>query len=365
MNRPLIEPPVAFFAPTDLRVPLNFVSGARPVWPEIAAGRIDAIDPSQLRDRCNDGFACWILQSFVLMRQAGLRPTLSARPTPDAVNVVHPFFFGLRHRTLSRYILACRADAHAPWSANFWLEQNGVRPEGPRHAAVPHWPQPGLIPRDPARGTRIETLVFKGEELNFDSRFRSDAFLAALREIGVTLRLDMFGPGRGGSAAGPVFDWHDYSTADLVLAARNMTPADAAGKPASKLVNAWMAGVPALLGPEPAFREIRRSDLDYCEIRTPEDVLAALRRLTAEPARYRAMVENGRRRAADFTVPRTIERWLAILNGPVRADFARWQARGRLDRALHVVPDLLRDRSAKREHLAAIREGVRILDLPA
>lgn len=365
MNRPLPQAPVACFTAADLHVPLNFVAGGRPIWPEISRGATGAIDAGLLRERCNDGFACWILQSYVLMRQAGLEATLSTLPRPDAVNVVHPFFFGLRHRGVAPYILACRADAYAPWSANFWLEQNGVRGEGPRHAAVPHWPQPGLVPRDPARGGRIETLVFKGEEINFDARFREPAFLAALAELGVTLRLDVFGPGRAGPAAGPVFDWHDYGSADLVLAARNMTPADAEGKPASKLVNAWLAGVPALLGPEPAFRELRRSELDYAEIRTPGEVLAAVRRLKAEPGRYRAMIETGRRRGADFTVPRTLERWLAILNGPVRADFERWRVRSLPGKLLRLGPDLIRDRLAKRTHLAQIRTGQRILDLPA
>ncbi|MFO1104509.1 MAG: glycosyltransferase [Amaricoccus sp.] len=363
MNRPLSPAPVPALTGSDLHLPLNFVAGGKPVWPEISRGDTISIDATLLRDRCNDGFACWILQTYVLMRQAGLDPTLSTLPRPDAVNVVHPFFFGLRHRGLA-YILACRADAHEPWAANFWLDQNGARGEGPRHAAVPHWPQPGLMPRDPRRGTRIETLVFKGEEINFDSRFRDPAFLAALGELGVTLRLDVFGPGRAGPLSGPVFDWHDYTSADLVLAARNMTPADAAGKPASKLVNAWLAGVPALLGPEPAFRELRRSELDYAEIRTPADVLAAVHRLKAEPDRYRAMIETGRRRAADFTVARTLDRWLAILNGPVRADFERWQARGPLGKALRVGPDILRDRLAKRAHLAEIRTGTRILDFP-
>lgn len=167
MNRPLSPAPVPALTGSDLHLPLNFVAGGKPVWPEISRGDTISIDATLLRDRCNDGFACWILQTYVLMRQAGLDPTLSTLPRPDAVNVVHPFFFGLRHRGLA-YILACRADAHEPWAANFWLDQNGARGEGPRHAAVPHWPQPGLMPRDPRRGTRIETLVFKGEEINFD-----------------------------------------------------------------------------------------------------------------------------------------------------------------------------------------------------
>jgi hypothetical protein len=343
----------------ELLTPLNFVSAEQPIWPEIGEGAFDRIGAAELRQRCMDGFTCWTLQTFVIMRQAGLEPTLSRLPQEGCVNVVHPLYFGLRHRDLSSYLLACRADTYAPWAANHHLEQNGTRGVSPRRSWVPIWPQPGLVPRDPARGNRIETLVFKGEELNLDARFRCDAFRAALGELGVTLRLDVFAQAAGG---GVTLDWHDYSTADLVLAARNLTREDAAGKPASKLVNAWSAGVPALLGPEPAFREQRQSELDYIEVRTPLDVLAALRSLRDVPETYEAMIENGRQRAADFTTAAILDRWLKVLNGPVRAHFLRWQDKSALARAAFIVPSLVRDRLAKRAYLRDIQAGERILD---
>ena len=37
-------------------------------------------------------------------------------------------------------------------------------------------------------------------------------------------------------------------------------------KPPSKLFNSWLAGVPAVLGHESAYRAERRSDLDYIEV---------------------------------------------------------------------------------------------------
>ena len=69
-------------------------------------------------------------------------------------------------------------------------------------------------------------------------------------------------------------------------------------KPASKLVNAWAAGVPAMLGPEPAYRELRSSPLDFLETPAAEAVLDAIDRLRGEPGLYAAMAENGLRRAA-------------------------------------------------------------------
>ena len=91
--------------------------------------------------------------------------------------------------------------------------------------------------------------------------------------------------------------WTDYSDVDLVLAVRPPigTYTD---KPASKLYNAWRAGVPALLGPEPAFRELYTDPLDYVEVSTVEDALAAIDRLRAEPDLYRRMIDRGRRRGA-------------------------------------------------------------------
>ena len=119
---------------------------------------------------------------------------------------------------------------------------------------------------------RIETLAFKGRAFNLHEPFRSPEFRAALEGLGVRLALDFNDETRA-------HGWHDYSEADLVLAVRDLTKQDALIKPASKLVNARIAGTPAILGPEPAFRDLRRSDLDYFEVRTPEDVLAAVRRL--------------------------------------------------------------------------------------
>ena len=344
-----------------LTIPLNFVAiggdGA-----EIGEERVHDIAERDLCERCTDGPKCWVLQTMVIMAQRGLAVSIGRRAVPGAVNVVHPFDFGLRHRGLRPYILSCRADAHRPLTANFWLEQSGARGRSHRHAWVPHWPQPGIVPRDPARGAAVETLVFKGDEINLDARFRSEAFVRALGGLGVALRLDTLRSASDAGTSGLVANWHDYGSADLVLAARNLTRADAEGKPGSKLVNAWIAGAPALLGPEPGFREIRQSELDYIEVRTPEDVLDAVRRLKAAPELYRRMVENGRDRARAFDTDATLARWLDILNGPVRDDFLRWEATSAVERSIRLAPRFLAERASRRAHLRAIQDGPRILD---
>ena len=96
-------------------------------------------------------------------------------------------------------------------------------------------------------------------------------------------------------------------------------------KPASKLINAWLAGTPALLADEPAFAHLKRSALDYIAIETPQDVIAAVDRLRASPAEYLAMADNGRRRGAAFSAQATKLRWMRFLLDDVVPDAIDWR----------------------------------------
>jgi len=91
-------------------------------------------------------------------------------------------------------------------------------------------------------------------------------------------------------------------------------------KPPSKLINSWAAGCPALVGPEQAFAALRRSPLDYFEVNSPHDVLAALKRLNAEPELYRAMIANGTARTRDFTADAVARRWEELFAGQSPGD---------------------------------------------
>jgi hypothetical protein len=84
-------------------------------------------------------------------------------------------------------------------------------------------------------------------------------------------------------------------------------------KPASKLTNAWAAGVPAILSPELPYRELRRSSLDYLEARSGAEALEAIDRLVSDPALYSAMVANGLERAREFHSDCLTGRWAEAL----------------------------------------------------
>jgi hypothetical protein len=158
--------------------------------------------------------------------------------------------------------------------------------------------------------------------------------------------------------------WHDYSRCDAVIAARDLTEYDAGLKPASKLTNAWRAGVPALLGPEPAFCALRRGELDYLEVRSAADALEAVRRLKQEPGLHQAMAANGLRRGAEHNADAVAARWQEVLGGPIAEDYRRWRA-GMPWRVAWSIPQFavnaVRHRRNRAAHTRNVVLGRRIL----
>lgn len=340
----------------QLDYPVHFVCPPYGLWPELAAARFEALPAEVLALRSKGGLECWVTRTCYEFRRSGLDVTISPEPKPDCINIASVRDLGRRTRTFDAFMLIPRLDAHEPRLANFVLHQNNVF-EGRRNAAwVHHWPQPGIRPRAPLRGNMVRRLTYKGRARHLADAFRAPGFLAELARLQISFD-QTDGTDQSGEA-----DWSDYSGDDVVLAVRNLTRYAADIKPASKLVNAWYAEVPALLGPEPAYRALRETELDYLEVQTPHEALAALRRLQAEPGLYAAMVENGRRRRTEITAQSVLAQWIGHINGPVGASFAAWQRRSPLTKRLEVLVMMLREPQSKRRHRRQFRTGPRLFD---
>ena len=339
----------------DLSIYPHFVCPPRRLWPELSRENFEALSPEVLRGRCINGFDCWVLRTYYELRVAGRPVTIGPTVAPGRVNIVGVRDFGRRDARADAFFAIPRLDAHDPKLADFVIHQNGLRGRGPTWDWVPHWAQPGMEPRDPARQARVERLVFKGAEINLDADFKLGDFREALASVGVTLDIDVVRDGDRDN------NWGDYRGADAVLAARNLTEYDARQKPASKLINAWRGEVPALLGPEPAYQEQRRSELDYLEVRGPRDVIAAIKRLQEQPGLFAAMVENGRDRRVSFDDEHLRARWEAILDGSLSEAFDRWRRLRWPARRLRTALKLVAEGWSRSEYQRRIRRGDRIL----
>ncbi|WP_204151612.1 glycosyltransferase [Leptolyngbya sp. CCY15150] len=302
----------------------------------------------------------WTAQAYIDLKQCGLDVHLVPEIIPGQICFIPYYYLKARDWLHKSFVVALYHDCPRPMMCNqrFVINHSQIQSQRLDHF-ISHRPQPNMKPRNPSRGATIENLVFKGEAYNLFPPFRTPEFLAQLDAMDIRLVMNT-------EFTGNVFEgWANYRDADVVMAIRNTTHFDTSLKPALKLINAWTAGVPALLSPEPSYQRLRQSSLDYIEVCTPEDAIAALHHLKQNPDLYLAMIENGLRRSQEFTPAQTAMQWHQLLSGPIAAGYAQWLRQSPLQKKLvrpmqYFGQFLLQKREIKR-YLHGINHGPRIL----
>lgn len=195
--------------------------------------------------------------------------------------------------------------------ADYKIFQNPSQLQKSNDYYLPHWPQPNIIKRDSQRGSRIENIEFKGAKQNLDSRFFSEDFVQQLNINSMWLKLSTANGGGVKNLDNRI--WRDFSHCDIQLAVRPMRSQGWNNKPASKLINGWIAEVPSLLGAESAFKYYKKSDLDYIEVSSPKEALQAINKLQKNPNLYADMIANGLQRAKEFQESYIANQWQKTL----------------------------------------------------
>ena len=167
--------------------------------------------------------------------------------------------------------------------------------------------QRGMVPRRADRRGRVATLALKTGTENVPDEYRASAFRDALADLGVAFRIDERSD-----------RWPDFADIDLVLCARRHHPAwdcdhRHARKPPTKLVNAWGAGCVPLIHPEQGYLDLAEPGADALVVRSPDDVIGAVRNLQADPALLAKLEDGVGRRQAEFTQDRVMDAWVREL----------------------------------------------------
>lgn len=270
-----------------------------------------------------DFFSCWedltlrawIIQTYLQLKKIDLNVVISEQwPTEgivvllsnkESLKVLEDNIASLNKELI---IVTIRAD-ETQWSSmlsDIEVVQNGHFANNKDCFFIPHWPQPGIIKRDSKRGHVINNLVFKGGRGSMKDIFYSDEWFVELKNRNINFIQN---------TEHTTTDWFDYSEADIVIAVRPHLgdKFERSDKPASKLINSWHAGVPALLGKEIAYKELRRSDLDYLEIDTLSAGLKAIDFLKSNKKVYMDMIRNGTERAVEFSALNIANQWRLLL----------------------------------------------------
>ena len=248
---------------------------------------------------------CWIYLTFLRLTKAGLDLRLCHKIPEEGMVValtgnLMPGF----QPPKGVYLIGVVADGSPHPACHFHILQNAAHAGRlPRSAYIPLWPQPGLIPRDPARGERFENIVFYGDPPNLAPELRAPSFSKLLKNR-FDLNFQLAGADR----------WHDYSETDCVLAIREFGSRPFLRKPATKLYNAWMAGVPMIGGMDSAFTTDGREGIDYMRSETLEQLWSTVERLKDDPDCRERMISEGRCSARRFTPEAITGRWRDLLH---------------------------------------------------
>jgi hypothetical protein len=330
-----------------VRSALHFVVSQWKKWgPWLSASRQASDHVTRVRSNEDS----WIVLTYMQLTSRGLAATIGGEPVVGSINVVDGISFDAETSSPECYYLGCRGDGPYPTICQTVIHQNLVHsPELPS-LYLPQWPQPGIIARSTER-RGVCTIGFLGHAaVNLAASFKEPVFRNRLRARGYELMVR----GRVNDALA----WHDYSHIDLVLAVRDIPRTHLVIKPVNKLTNSWIAGVPAMLGREPAVEAIAQSPLDYFPVTEPADVFRALHALERDPALYERMVKHGSARAGEYREEAVASRWQAALEH-VDRQFQLWEQLGRASKCRDHQRRLLLHRASMERHAREVLDEYR------
>jgi hypothetical protein len=272
----------------------------------------------------------WIYQTWALLTEAGVNISLvSELPTKGLVLALSGTLnssFRSDHHTPDFFLVDIVADGLPHPAAHFHLVQNQAHARRLLHSHfIPHWPQPALIGREASREELFKRVAFFGDPKNLAAELLSPTWQERLeKELSLECEIRRAN------------QWHDYSNVDAAIAIRDFSCSRQLHKPATKLYNAWLAGVPFIGGHDSAYRADGRAGIDYLVAQSPEQALEHLRRLKEDPAFRTQLVQNGFESGKNFSRPATLERWKLLIEETLPVLALQWQKKSATQRTCYL-----------------------------
>jgi len=282
----------------------------------------------------NGPWLSWTFQTYLRL-QAHDYPCLLVDEMPEeGIVVAHrsdlPF-----NTTPSPHQVFATTLGDAGWHpyAQAQIIQNRNHPAGVENTFfMHHWTQPGLVPRDEERGDAFENVGYFGHPDQLADILHNPKWEQFLAKRGLN-----WIPVHKGSDR-----QSDYSDIDLIVAIRSFDGRSYDFKPATKLHNAWLAGVPAILGPESAYQAERTHELDYLEASTYEELCHHVDRLNDQSSLRRKLRTRAQKRAKEISPEGKAKSWWELLTGPVADIYDWWTSLSRMRQQFFIAQRWLR-----------------------
>ena len=271
----------------------------------------------------------WTVQTYLKLQEAGFACQLTDQLPEEGIVLFHTNATrGANIQPGPKRLLIClKAEATLCAQAQLHVVQNPY--ETSRSLGchfIPHWPQPGLKPRLFERQNRFENIAFLGHR---------DSLAAELMKLNWEKQLQQRGlnwlPVINTNAwdSHQVIDtcWNDYQRIDAIVAVRqfHLRRPRYRSKPATKLYNAWLASVPAILGCELAYRAEGSAGVDYLEANSMAELLTCVDRLQQDVVFRTKLVKKGQIRSIYYTPEVITQRWQQFLSEMAIPAYQAWR----------------------------------------
>ena len=267
----------------------------------------------------SNNFTFWIVRTYLCLQKAGFPCKILDHIPEKGIVIADRDTLGNRYPYFDKTMLICaKGDREFHPSAYLHIVQNPTEFQNSDNSLwnpyyIDPWAQPNLIPRLTQRGSQVENIAFIGTRSNLAKEFLSEHWLNSLRKLECKWH--------------PIFNknqWNDYTNLDVIVAVRSFNGDTYSYKPASKLINCWRGLVPAILPPESAYTSLRNSELDFLLVNSINNSIEAIRKLKNNPQLYLSMIENGKKRAKEFTEEKITEHWITFFNKYVFDRYKIW-----------------------------------------
>ncbi|MEM9265457.1 MAG: hypothetical protein AAGA46_08030 [Cyanobacteria bacterium P01_F01_bin.13] len=264
------------------------------------------------------GIYAWTVQTFLKLQEVGFTCHLTDQLPDEGIVLFHANAARGAdiHPSPNRLLICLKAEATLCAEAQLHVVQNPY--EASQRLGcyfIPHWPQPGLQPHLPERRDRFETVAFLGHRNSLANELMAPAWETQLQQRGLNwqpvINTNVWNDQQSIDTC-----WNDYQHIDVIVAIRQFHQRRPGyrSKPATKLYNAWLAGVPAILGRELAYRAEGTAGVDYLEVNSMTELLTGLDKLQQDVVFRKRLVKKGLIRSIHYTPEVITQRWQRFLN---------------------------------------------------
>ncbi|KKD35621.1 MAG: hypothetical protein WAN66_04420 [Limnoraphis robusta] len=311
----MLKPIIYFYIPRDL-FPKQFPQNINENWPGFCLG-----------------IYAWTLQTYLRLKADGFPCQLVDELPQSGIVIVHRKCLYV-HKQLKpgqNLLLICmKSDVDFYPYAQLHVVQNPqeVSTINSRYY-IPHWTQPGLITRDFKRGKTFKNIVFFGHIKNLTPELSSIEWQNKLEKLGLNW-CPIINQNHWADYEKIDNRWNDYSQVDAVVAIRSFGKGNQyTNKPATKLFNAWLAGVPAILGYESAYQTEGKPNLNYLEVTSMNELISALKKLKYDSNFRQNIVNNGQLQAPKIHPEQITKKWRYFLTEIAIPAFEDWCSKPR------------------------------------